>query len=387
MLNLSLTFASIVVGYLVMEVVFLRLALPWLPSNLRAHLPDLSRVLVQSSKKHYLPRDYIALLGDSNAEGLGDWLLAAGGDGAKPFHSAHIIHAITGRDVVSFGKGPAGSAEGLVLRPARILARQNCYLFPSLENPRQILYYFTENNDIEDNLFFLQRVAATYRNVDQSAIERYLREHSARPSSWQCHVHLAGTFFRMGQFIYYRYVRGMDFIRAVAYGINIAGRTYYAHALNGPALGLSNEEIERALTLFPPSLSWLRQRFAEVPVSVVYIPSPLTVYGDAIQANVAPWHATPQLTFAVADPGGVPPSALARETSDFLCNRIRKMALAQSAGFIDATSALRSAASRQPVHGPVDWNHLNEAGYRALGQLVARHLEQGNPKDSCANRH
>jgi hypothetical protein len=43
---------------------------------------------------------------------------------------------------------------------------------------------------------------------------------------------------------------------------------------------------------------------------------------------------------------------------------------------------LRAAGARAAVHGPRDWNHLNETGYRLLGALVVKHLED-RPADAC----
>jgi hypothetical protein len=47
--------------------------------------------------------------------------------------------------------------------------------------------------------------------------------------------------------------------------------------------------------------------------------------------------------------------------------------------------ALRAAGARQTLHGPHDWKHLNETGYRLLGALVAQHLED-RPADACDDR-
>jgi hypothetical protein len=52
----------------------------------------------------------------------------------------------------------------------------------------------------------------------------------------------------------------------------------------------------------------------------------------------------------------------------------RDIAEAQGIAFIDATPALRAAASAQVIHGLRDWDHLNEIGYRTLGSLVAAHV-------------
>jgi hypothetical protein len=104
LLNTILITASLSCTYLVVELVFFRILLPQLSLNLKTHLPDTAGVLVQASKAGFIPHDYIALLGDSYAEGVGDWLLQVNGDRTKPYHSANIIREATGRDVVSFGR-------------------------------------------------------------------------------------------------------------------------------------------------------------------------------------------------------------------------------------------------------------------------------------------
>src|SRR5262249_61934849 len=57
----------------------------------------------------------------------------------------------------------------------------------------------------------------------------------------------------------------------------------------------------------------------------------------------------------------------------------------EGVAFIDARPALRRAAAKAPVHGPRDWNHPNELGYRTLGTLVAEKLDQ-RTHDVCDDR-
>jgi hypothetical protein len=105
--------------------------------DIHSPLPAAADVLTQTSKSGYFPQNYVALLGDSYAEGYGDWL-QQGGKRSGPFHSAHIIQQQTGRDVVSFGIGGAGSAEAMVLRPAAVLPSSKCSVFPTIDQPRQM---------------------------------------------------------------------------------------------------------------------------------------------------------------------------------------------------------------------------------------------------------
>jgi len=201
-LNLLLAVASTACAYAIIELLFFRLFLPYLSLNLMTHLPDTAGVLVQNSKSGFVPHDYVALLGDSYAEGVGDWLWQAHGNRAKPYHSANVIHEATGRDVVSFGRAGAGSAEAVVLRPARILAGSECYLFPNIEPPRDMFIYFYEGNDIDDNAGFLSSVNSMHGNTDPASIDRFLVDDYASASPWKCHTYLADTMARMGKFLF-----------------------------------------------------------------------------------------------------------------------------------------------------------------------------------------
>src|SRR5258708_15248909 len=106
-INATLVLGSSLLTYFVVEAAIFRLLLPIIPIEARAQLSEIADVLTQNSKSDFLPRNYLALLGDSYAEGLGDWLWQTRGNRAAPFHSANVIHDLTGRDVVSFGRGAA----------------------------------------------------------------------------------------------------------------------------------------------------------------------------------------------------------------------------------------------------------------------------------------
>lgn len=374
--NAALFVLAISLGYLAIELVFFRLLLSSLPINLLPHLPDTVGVLVQNSKSHFLPRDYVALLGDSYAVGVGDWRWQVRGDRTKPFHSANIIHDAIGRDVVSFGKEGSDSAMGLVLQPARIFAGAQCFIFPDLEAPRAMFHYFYEGNDTSGDLGHLKAVQSRYGSTDDDAIDRYLAEELASVPAWKCHVHLLDTMKRMAIFAYRYYVAGMTLTpdRRQENALVVSGKTIAAPPLQGPALDLDEEQIKTGMRLLARSLSWLTTRFPGIPTTVVYIPSPLTVYS----------HAGQSVSFHYGgDPGRPAPAALVKKNSDFLCSLVRAAADARGLGFIDTRPALRAAAANQTIHGPLDWFHFNEAGYRILGQLVVNRLQGDTSASQC----
>jgi hypothetical protein len=375
LVNAVLLIVSVLVTYTVLEYAMFRVLLPAMPLQLRPHLPDVADVLAQNSKSHYLPHDYVALLGDSYAEGLGDWLLQTGGNRALPFHSANVIHALTGRDVVSFGKGGAGSAEAAVLRPARIFPASRCSVFPPIELPRQMFVYFYEGNDLEDNLHFLGKVRDRYGGDEPAMIDRYLAEQYAVARPWHCHLQLLDMGIRMAQFAY-RYNVGAADITYCGMGqpdanrLVIGGRTVEAPALHGPAAGVPDEMVPLAMSVLAHSLAWLRNRFPEVPVTLVYVPAALSVY-----------HYAAGQVFHCSNAGtGWAPVARIAQRSDRMSEDARKIARDLNLGFVDARPALRAAAAAEAVHGPRDWDHLNEAGYRTLGRLVAAGVEPPSAK-------
>jgi len=373
LINAALIVVSLACAYAVLEFAFFRLYLPTMPLQLRPQLPAAADILTQNSKAAFVPHDYVALLGDSYAEGIGDWLWQTQGNRNKPFHSANVIHDLTGRDVVSFGKGGAGSAEGIVERPAKAFLSSSCYLFPAIEPPRQIFIYYYEGNDVEDNLNFENKVRSRYGRVDADTIDRYMTEVYAARHPWDCHLELADTASRMVKFLYEYYVSGVQLFTCSAITgpadfnkLTVNGRTVMAPALQGPALGLSDDSIRSAMLVLDRSLTWLRQRFAGVPITVVYLPSPLSLYHFA-GADVS---------YCVV-PVGRSAAANVGRNSDFISGLVQKSATGQGLDFIDARPALRALAANTVVNGPKDWDHLNEAGYRALGALVAAHVKPG----------
>ena len=153
-INLGLILISIILFILVMELVFPKI-LHKLPLPFYLGLGKDYKILGQYHKKSVIPVDYIAIAGDSHALGSGDWYLQVvkkhkltQGD----YHSAHILYNKTGRDVLSFGALGSGSLRGLVLKPISYFKHVNLLRDFELKQPKEILVYFFEGNDLSDNM-------------------------------------------------------------------------------------------------------------------------------------------------------------------------------------------------------------------------------------------
>ncbi len=378
-INALLVLVSTLLSYVVLELLFFRVLLPDARFSPRPFLPETPGALVQTTKAGYAPHDYVAILGDSYAEGVGDEMLHANGDDTKLFHAAHVIHARTGRDVVTFGQGGAGSAEAFVRLPTRAINGSRCMVFPTIEEPAQIFAYFYEGNDIDENLVLSRRIAAQYGGTDPAAIDRFLTEDYGRFASWRCHFYLGDNISRMARFIHEYKVRKTNPFYTSETNRNtflIAGKPTPAPAVLGPAVAVAPEDIRTAISVFDRSLGWLRQRFARSSIVVVHVPSPLSVYRPA----------TATVTYLAIDGAGYQPreteSARVAANSDLLCGLVREAAISHGTGFLDARPALRAAADR-PIHGPIDWLHFNRDGYQAFGDLLTRRLPDKTTVDAC----
>ncbi len=155
--DLLLAITTIVVTYLGAEAAFSFAGLRYVPLRLHQDLPEDIRVFAQSSKAGVVPHDPVLLLGDSYAQGFGDWLLETDPDHNGPFHSGHAVHALTGRDVVTLGQSGAGSAEGLAALPAVAYERTKHGWHLRLPQPSAAVVYFFEGNDLNNNMRFLEQ--------------------------------------------------------------------------------------------------------------------------------------------------------------------------------------------------------------------------------------
>ena len=364
--NTALVLLSLAVTYLAASFFLFRVLIGELPINLRPHFPDLAEVFAQTSKRATVPRDYIALLGDSYAEGQGDGLLNANGDRTKLQHSAHVLHRLTGRDVISLGIGGAGSAQAMVRQPTRVL-RDGCFLYPRIEPPRGIFVYFYEGNDLDENGYIVN-MAAQNGTVTRENLTRSIAEHYAAPPTRRCFTDLAETGVKMAQFLLSNTDGFENLRRPSAHNkVMAGGAPHAAPTLQKPPVELGPQATDASLLVFDVALDWLMRNFSAA-ITVVYLPSPAAIYRHADAAVDVYWRWPLMEVQPIL-------AADIYAASQRTCEQIRTLTLAHRARFIDMRPALRAAAASTVIHGPRDWNHFNDAGYRVLGETLAKTID------------
>jgi hypothetical protein len=363
-----------------------------LPLKLHAALPRGVRVLAQSSKRGVVPRDYVAILGDSYAQGSGDWLLEVDQNANPPFHSAHVLHERSGRDVVSFGASGAGSLRALVTEPVAGLRYLDRLPLLRPGPPSDILVYFYEGNDLVDNALDIRlryqnrydparlRDRSYFRSfIEQAAIaETPIGRDAAQVFPWDDLI-LVRTVIRM---VGATLLHGWPEPRPTTWTPGRVNRAWIAgrqqaipDGLQSPALELDDAEIELGEYVFGESLNYLRAAFPTARIGVVYLPSPLSSYRLASDEVVYQAQIDDDGDGQYEDHQGTAPAALVARRSDAICAAVRAFAEREGVGFRDARLALWPQAAAQAIHGPRDWKHFNRVGHEALAGVDQQLLD------------
>ncbi|CAA0100062.1 Uncharacterised protein [Halioglobus japonicus] len=375
-LGIAIVFCYFVIGSLLLRL------LPGLMPTLSGQFPMAASLWWQPSAPEPTNNDYLALLGDSYAEGVGDWK-AEQVDVTTPSHSADIIHRLIGRDVLSFGKRGASSAEGLVRLPALALGAGQCLVFPSLQPPQEIVYYFYEGNDLEDNLEFIDErlgLSVGDANIGDASMD-FLAHNWQDPGRKPCLLYFGKTIKSLiktaKKTIVHRYGATVDEAQPLP-APNLARMgsevVTLPATLQGPALDLDAQSDDAAFEVFEVSLASLQQMLAGVKITVVHLPSVLSTYELT----------GPSVTVEINDTGSiVHSSADVASRSDAICRRLREITVSSGAEFFDARPAMRDLGTREIIHGPRDWTHFNRTGYTHLGETVAAALMNDKTTNDC----
>lgn len=375
--------------YLAAEAAFTLVGLRYVPLRLQGQLPEDIRLFAQSSKAAVVPRNAVLLFGDSYAQGYGDWLLETNPNHNGPFHSAHVIQQLSGRDVVALGVSGAGSAEGMAGFPAIAYAQADQSWYLRLPKPSVAVVYFYEGNDLNNNMIFLEHRVT---NPDASRlVEQIDRSLAAYPPALSADTG-RGLHFPLYRFL----VRMVEQAWAEATGtaqvslpeeptipsdlsnaVEIAGKAAELPGhLQSPALELTRGELERATLVYDRSLVFLQKLLPGTPVLVVYLPSPLSSY-RLLGAEVSSQQYVP-------DSAARYPRQRVAEYSDAICQLIRTATINHGAGFLDLLPAIRAASASALVHGPRDFKHFNRKGMEVLGQAVAERIDRPLIEGACS---
>ena len=376
--------------------VMLHYKLKDLPYKFLNHSTGLIHKLGQYSKKEVIPTNYLAIVGDSNVYGYGPWLYDNSWSMEQPsFAPHHLLHSALNQDVVSFGYPGYGSFGSTVHMVGELKALQSSWMWSKIEDPQEILFVFYEGNDLINNLHEMQQ-----RGLDLNAsldlhitekLEKVFTKAESKlseESSWADHLASWNLFSGLTKNYWQKFFpenskhfdadlepseKGMISLnKTQSSPSNLAlinGKERELGFSEGPALLLSDEEINLSLKITEHSLAYLKSNFPKSKISVVYLPSSLSIYRFSdCELSPAP------LDICGDKRSGLFKPIEAKERNLLIRENLSKITSRLGFAFIDCTEYLQKQSNSHLLHGPRDPIHLNRPGYESFAHAIYSYL-------------
>lgn len=387
----------IVLFFLLFEFVLAKLYLHHLPLKFYTHLSGPVQRLSQYTKENLMPKDYIAISGDSYADGFGPWLYDNSWSWGQPSYATqHLIHERTGIDCITYsypGYGNFGTAISMVAEHD-FFEESTFWLTP--EDPKLILFFFYEGNDLLNNIHETRQrgISTDFKNNKKSLgsfrdIMTNETKMKMNDYGWMDNFSTINLF--NGLFLHYfsqiedpaisseipanrmpnNHFHEKNSTKRVIDKDNVENLALINNQViplgfaEGPALHLSEKEIMQSLLITEESISYVKQNYEKSRIAIIYIPSALALYEfESEFIRPAPF----TLDRSTRDKTFEPQKA--RDKSDFLRKHMKGIAQRQNVYYIDPVDKLREIAQKELLHGPRDPIHFNEKGYKAFADSI-----------------
>jgi len=373
------------------------------PLYLHGNLDSGLLALAQTSKRSLIPEDYILLLGNSNAVGLGEWLNNSRNDRRNlwpDFHTAHILNNKPDIDVISLGGAGKASLINLVFSPITQFQYINSFLTFNLKMPKRIIVIFDEGNDVSRNIKELEKLY--YENFDKNRIydTEYFRKFLdtvfqdknpyKTPQPYFKYFMFSRFIFKGIKGLFYESKYDANWRKLVEeqklHKLNLSQVDRYprGHFLNialvdnekwvfsnknvKPPIELANNEIRLGLYVFEQSLLYASSFFKDSKIDLVYLPSVTSSYNlllpeESGLSGIANFRLDQSYLTKI------------KESEIFLVKEIESIAKKHGFGFIDVRNDVKKASKSLIIHGILDQNHFNKKGYHVFAESIIEQAE------------
>ena len=393
-----------------------RVALPYFSYSGRHFLPTHLQPLTFNTKHGILPRNYVLVLGDSYAAGMGGDTVYNTTRQTTTNHYLELLHQRTGHDFLNLGIEGASNPRGFLLHPVAVFEKlRDTSFIGTLDSPSIIVGLFYEGNDFIDNLEFATR-HLDFQPSESSNLIGNLNQYSGTLIDKYRIQWLGGR------------VRPLDGVRFL---LRSVWRSYVqdnqnqtensnppsqktnspteltdnrirfestisvvSSNLQMPPISLSPRQTTLSTELAVQSLLLLNKKLNSQAIYLFYIPSVAVCYeffeGAFIipEEGPAPVRATNRFLVdkmryhlqdkVIAREQGPPhfslDQAIIRAANRHLVDQMRYRLRGTGIQFVDLTAVFQDVARKTAIHGPTDWQHLNPTGYNLLADQMRKFI-------------
>jgi hypothetical protein len=372
-----------------------------LPLKFLAHSTGPIHRLGQYSKKDVVPKEHIAIIGDSNVYGFGPWLYDNSWSMAQPdFATHHLLHNSLNKDFIAYGFPGYGTFGYSLSTVAEYNMINGSLIWPQFRKPSQILIVFYEGNDLINNLHEVQHRGLNLNGISQENFKQQI-EHLIQHESVELETgfsfadHLASLNIASGilknyfnkyfpkndhsidpiiDFTHNQSPENQDKPNELENIALVGEKKISLGLLEGPALHLSNSEINLSLEITKQSIQHIKKCFPLSNIEVVYLSSALSLYEfNNSRLRPAPLkldiksETARDRTFSEAE---------VKLKNFHLRTSIKTITRELKIGFIDTTDEMALCARNLQLHGPRDPIHLNRGGYEVFAKAIVPHLNR-----------
>ena len=381
--------------FLICEII-LHFSLNKLPNKFLIHTSGPINRLAQYSKSEIVPDSHIALIGDSNVYGFGRWLYDNSWSMKQPsFATHHLLHKLLNKEFIAFGYPGHGNMGSCLSTISEYNLLSDSWIWPKLKLPSQVLVFFYEGNDLENNLHELEHrgfedLQQNFNETETKIREIIAIEEKNLADRWSFLDHSA--FYNIASGIFKNYKSKWfnsdqkKYIKEVSVNNKnqseksipkkaskntalISDREIDLGSSEGPALHLSKYETDIALEISKQSFQIIKNYFNDSIVVIVYLPSSLSIY-SFINDSVHP--TTFCLDGKKRDTNFSHVDVIKR--NNYLRRRVKSIAETLQIEFIDTTKQFKEFGKSTVLHGPRDPIHLNRNEYEKLAEILANKI-------------
>jgi hypothetical protein len=285
-------------------------------------------------------KNYIAIMGDSHAIGAGDGYLDLK---INDYSIAHQLKKLNpDNNYITFAWPGGGSISILKLFK---MSRDNWFFGRINEDPKKIIYLFSEENDLTDDY------NDKFLNLKQYAFTQKEYVKQITPIFYYVYLNFYNRDTKYSQSV-------NNIILFQNKEINTAGKG----RISIPEV--FNNELEETYNIIEENLNELKRRTKKL--YFVFVPSVATIYEikNPIEAIAYKDGSKIQIT-----------KENMRKYHNDTVKRLRELCLKLDIKFIDLTNDLQSETQKTLIHGPNDYGHFNIRGHELIGKILNSKLK------------
>ena len=372
-----------------------------LPLKILAHSSGPIHRLGQYSKKDVVPKEHIAIIGDSNVYGFGPWLYDNSWSMEQPaFATHHLLHNSLNHDFIAYGFPGYGTFGYTLSAVAEYNMINDSLIWSTFPEPHQILIVFYEGNDLINNLQEVQHRGLQIDNISKENFKQQIKglikdESAELKSGFSLTDHIACWNITHGLLknylnkfsrendniidpikdeIIYQSPENKDKLYEPENIALIGGKKISLGYLEGPALHLTNYEINLSLEITKQSFNYIKKKFPQSQIDVVYLSTALSLY-NFNNSKIRP---APLKLDIKKDTSRnrIFSQQEVKLKNIHLRHALEAISKEIKIGFIDTTNSMSKIANHYRLHGPRDPIHLNRKGYETFANIINSHLKR-----------